>query len=86
MDSRDRIARPGTKAPASPSQNRGQPIQLPRGQIHTEYGYLVQAGLELPDRRTLRTHSGYPAISGYRAVYDPGWSLRLCGGGLAGRG
>jgi 5-methylcytosine-specific restriction endonuclease McrA len=28
MDSRDRIARPGTKAPASPSQNRGQPIQL----------------------------------------------------------
>jgi hypothetical protein len=30
MDSRDRIARPGTKAPASPSQNRGQPIQLPR--------------------------------------------------------
>jgi serine/threonine protein kinase len=29
MDSRDRIARPGTKAPASPSQNRGQPIQLP---------------------------------------------------------
>jgi hypothetical protein len=49
-------------------------------------GYLVQAGLELPDRRTLRTHSGYPAISGYRAVYGPGWSLRLCGGGLAGRG
>jgi hypothetical protein len=36
MDSRDRIARPGTKAPASPSQNRGQPIQL-------RYEYFIRA-------------------------------------------
>ncbi len=38
------------------------------------------AGLELLDRRTLHTQSGYPAISGYRATSGPDWSLRLSDG------
>lgn len=55
--------------PICPSQDRMSAV--PHGQIRTECGYPAQAGLELPNPRTLRPHCSYPAISGYRASWEP---------------